>query len=49
VSARLDHLVTSGIFSLDGEDFDVDNNIWIVGDGHEAIVIDAAHDHVPIL
>jgi len=46
---RIDHVVTSGIFSLDGEDFDVDNNIWIVGDDHEVIVIDAAHDHRPIL
>ncbi len=49
MSGRLDHLVTSGIFSLDGQDFDVDNNIWIIGDDHEAVVIDAAHDHVPIL
>ncbi|MEL7155663.1 MAG: MBL fold metallo-hydrolase [Actinomycetota bacterium] len=47
--ARLDHVITSGIFTLDGEDFEVDNNIWIVGDDHEAIVIDAAHDHRPIL
>lgn len=45
----MDHVVTSGIFSLDGEDFDVDNNIWIVGDDREVIVVDAAHDHRPIL
>jgi glyoxylase-like metal-dependent hydrolase (beta-lactamase superfamily II) len=47
--ARIDHVVTSGIFSLDGEDFEVDNNIWIVGDDHEVVVLDAAHDHRPIL
>jgi glyoxylase-like metal-dependent hydrolase (beta-lactamase superfamily II) len=47
--AKLDRVITSGIFSLDGQDFDVDNNVWIVGDGSEAIVIDAAHDHRPIL
>jgi len=47
--ARLDHIITSGIFSLDGEDFNVDNNIWIIGDDRECIVIDAAHDHRPIL
>jgi len=47
--ARLDRVITSGIFSLDGEDFDVDNNVWIIGDDNEAIVIDAAHDHRPIL
>ncbi|WP_432747545.1 MBL fold metallo-hydrolase [Streptomyces sp. JH002] len=42
--ARIDHLVTSGTFSLDGGTWDVDNNVWIVGDDHEAVVIDAAHD-----
>ncbi|GGW91102.1 MBL fold metallo-hydrolase [Streptomyces chryseus] len=43
-SARIDHLVTSGTFALDGGTWDVDNNVWIVGDDTEAIVIDAAHD-----
>ncbi|KNB53123.1 MBL fold metallo-hydrolase [Streptomyces caatingaensis] len=43
-AARVDHLVTSGTFSLDGGVWDVENNVWIVGDDHEAIVIDAAHD-----
>ena len=45
---RIDRVVTSGIFSLDGEDFDVDNNIWLIGDDHEVVVVDAAHDHRPI-
>ena len=49
MTLRIDHVVTSGVFSLDGEDFDVDNNIWIVGDDREVIVFDAAHDHRPIL
>jgi len=40
---RVDHGVTSGTFSLDGQTFDVDNNIWVVGDGHECVVIDAPH------
>jgi len=44
-----DKVVTSGIFSLDGEDFEVDNNIWLVGDDQEVVVVDAAHDHEPIL
>ncbi|KIF70578.1 Zn-dependent hydrolase [Streptomyces sp. AcH 505] len=44
MAARIDHLVTSGTFSLDGGTWDVDNNVWIVGDDSEAIVIDAAHD-----
>jgi glyoxylase-like metal-dependent hydrolase (beta-lactamase superfamily II) len=38
------HLVTSGTFSLDGGTWDVDNNVWLVGDDHEVVVIDAAHD-----
>lgn len=40
---------TSGTFSLDGSDFEVDNNVWIVGDEREVLVIDAAHDHRPIV
>ncbi|MFT4217412.1 MAG: MBL fold metallo-hydrolase [Micropruina sp.] len=49
MSARIDHAVTSGTFSLDGETFDVDNNVWIVGDGRECIVIDAPHDPLAIV
>jgi glyoxylase-like metal-dependent hydrolase (beta-lactamase superfamily II) len=45
----IDRVVTAGIFSLDGEDFSVENNIWIVGDDREVVVIDAAHDHRPIV
>jgi glyoxylase-like metal-dependent hydrolase (beta-lactamase superfamily II) len=41
--------VTSGVFSLDGQDFDVDNNVWLVGDDAEVVVVDAAHDAAPIL
>lgn len=40
----IDHLVTSGTFSLDGGTWDVDNNVWIVGDDREVVVVDAAHD-----
>ena len=45
---RIDQVVTSGTFSLDGEDFEVDNNVWLVGDDYEVVVVDAAHDHRPI-
>jgi glyoxylase-like metal-dependent hydrolase (beta-lactamase superfamily II) len=44
VTVRVDHAVVSGTFSLDGETFDVDNNIWVVGDDEECLVIDAPHD-----
>ncbi|MBI3217711.1 MAG: MBL fold metallo-hydrolase [Mycobacterium sp.] len=40
----IERLVTSGKFELDGGSWDVDNNIWIVGDSSEVIVIDAAHN-----
>lgn len=41
---QIEHIVTSGTFSLDGETFDVDNNVWLLGDDSECIVIDAPHD-----
>jgi glyoxylase-like metal-dependent hydrolase (beta-lactamase superfamily II) len=44
VSVRIEHLVTSGTFSLDGQTFDVDNNVWLLGDDSEVIVFDAPHD-----
>jgi glyoxylase-like metal-dependent hydrolase (beta-lactamase superfamily II) len=43
-TSPIDHLVTSGTFSLDGGTWDVDNNVWLVGDANEVLVIDAAHD-----
>ena len=46
---RVDRAVTSGTFSLDGETFDVDNNVWVVGDDTECVVIDAPHDLDTIL
>ena len=49
VSARIDHTVTSGTFSLDGQTFDVDNNVWVIGDDEECVVIDAPHDVGEIL
>ena len=42
--APIDHLVTSGTFSLDGGTWDVDNNVWVVGDADEVVIVDAAHD-----
>jgi len=49
MAARVDHAVSSGTFSLDGETFDVDNNIWVVGDDSECVVIDAPHSVADIL
>ncbi len=49
MSIRVNHGVVSGTFSLDGETFDVDNNIWVVGDDDECVVIDAPHSVDAIL
>jgi glyoxylase-like metal-dependent hydrolase (beta-lactamase superfamily II) len=48
-AVRVDHTVTAGTFTLDGETFEVDNNVWVIGDDTECVVIDAPHDVAPIL
>ncbi|MBB2943792.1 glyoxylase-like metal-dependent hydrolase (beta-lactamase superfamily II) [Actinoplanes lutulentus] len=49
MTARVDHAVVAGTFSLDGQTYDVDNNIWVVGDDNDCVVIDAPHDVDAIL
>jgi glyoxylase-like metal-dependent hydrolase (beta-lactamase superfamily II) len=49
VSARIDKVVVPGVFSLDGQDFDVENNVWLIGDDDEVLVVDAPHDAAPIV
>ena len=49
MSPRVDVLVTSGTFSLDGGTWEVDNNVYLIGDDSEVLVIDPAHDHHAIL
>ena len=44
MTARVDHGTTSGTFSLDGETFEVENNVWVIGDDAECVVVDAPHD-----
>ena len=44
MTARIEHLVTSGTFTLDGQTFEVDNNVWLLGDDEEVLVVDAPHD-----
>ncbi|WP_152192926.1 MBL fold metallo-hydrolase [Georgenia satyanarayanai] len=46
---RVENLVTSGTFSLDGGTWEVDNNVWIVGDDAECVVIDPAHDPAAVV
>jgi glyoxylase-like metal-dependent hydrolase (beta-lactamase superfamily II) len=45
---RIERVRTSGIFTLDGEDHEVENNIWLVATDSQVIVIDAAHDAAAI-
>jgi glyoxylase-like metal-dependent hydrolase (beta-lactamase superfamily II) len=48
-AVRVDSGVSSGTFSLDGETFDVDNNVWVIGDDAECLVIDAPHSVEDVL
>ncbi|MCE9623445.1 MAG: MBL fold metallo-hydrolase [Actinomycetia bacterium] len=42
-------VTTDGVFALDGGEWAVTNNIWLVGNEREVIVIDAAHDAETIM
>lgn len=46
---RVERVVTSGVFELDGGSWEVDNNVWLVGDDSDVLVVDAAHDAPAIL
>ena len=41
---RIEKVVTAGTFNLDGGSWDVENNVWLIGNDDEVLVIDAAHD-----
>ncbi|MGH3912374.1 MAG: MBL fold metallo-hydrolase [Pseudonocardiaceae bacterium] len=44
----IERVVTSGTFNLDGGTWEVDNNVWLIGDEREVIVVDAAHEAAAI-
>lgn len=44
MAPRVEKVVTSGTFNLDGGSWEVDNNVWLFGDDEQVLVIDAAHD-----
>ncbi|MGL5912134.1 MAG: MBL fold metallo-hydrolase, partial [Phycicoccus sp.] len=46
---RVERVVTSGRFELDGGSWEVDNNVWLLGDDAEVLVVDAAHEAGPIV
>jgi glyoxylase-like metal-dependent hydrolase (beta-lactamase superfamily II) len=43
MAVRIDQAVISGTFSLDGHTFDVDNNLWVIGDDTSCVIVDAPH------
>lgn len=45
---RVERVVTSGTFCLDGGEWEVDNNVWLVGDDTDVLVLDAGHEAAPI-
>lgn len=49
MTVRVERVVTSGTFALDGGEWEVENNVWLVGDGETVVVVDAAHDATAIL
>lgn len=49
MTAHIEKVITSGTFELDGGSWEVDNNVWIIGDDIECIVLDAGHEAAPIL
>lgn len=42
-------VTTDGFFVIDGGEWAVTNNIWMIGDEREVMIFDAAHDHRPIV
>lgn len=48
MTTRIEQIVTSGVFALDGGRWDVDNNVWVVGNDAECLIIDAPHDAAAI-
>lgn len=44
MSVRIDRTQTEGTFSLDGGTWEVENNVWVIGDEDSCVVIDPAHD-----
>jgi glyoxylase-like metal-dependent hydrolase (beta-lactamase superfamily II) len=49
MAPRVEKVVTSGTFALDGGEWQVDNNVWLVGDDEAVMVVDPAHDAEAVL
>lgn len=50
MSLTVDKTTTSGTFSIEeGKEYEVENNVWLIGDDKEVLVIDAPHQAEPII
>ncbi|MCA2256007.1 MBL fold metallo-hydrolase [Mycobacterium intracellulare] len=45
----IERVVTRGTFKLDGGSWEVENNIWLLGDDSDVLIVDAAHHAEPII
>ncbi|HTZ45458.1 MAG TPA: MBL fold metallo-hydrolase [Jatrophihabitans sp.] len=48
MAVRIEHTVTAGTFSLDGGSWQVENNVWLLGDDEQCVLVDAPHAAGPI-
>lgn len=48
MTPHIDRIVTCGTCTLDDGTWEVENNVWLLGDDRQVLVIDAAHDADPI-
>lgn len=48
-SLRVEKVVTEGVFALDGGEWEVENNNYVIGNDDEVFIIDAAHQAEPIM
>ena len=44
----VERVVTAGTFALDNQEWEVENNVWLVGDDDEVLVIDAHGNAVKV-
>lgn len=48
-SLRVEKVVTEGVFALDGGEWEVENNNYVIGNDDEVFIVDAAHEAEPIM
>lgn len=46
---RIDAVRITGVYPNTDPPETIENNVWVIGDEHEVLVIDASHDATPIL